>query len=62
MEILKRFVSLKQSQNEIKNKLEQLRAIDNKIKINVGLAKFTSISVDTMEDYLALKKKLEYNS
>ena len=55
--------ALSQSSNFIKkNKLEQLRAIDNKIKINVGLAKFTSISVDTMEDYLALKKKLEYNS
>ena len=36
--------------------------IDNKIKINVGLAKFCPIGVDTMEDYLALKKKLEYNS
>ena len=62
VEILKKFISFKQSQNEIKNKLEQLRAIDNKIKINVGLAKFCPIGVDTMEDYLALKKKLEYNS
>ena len=60
--ILKKLVNFHQTNNEIKNKLEQLRAIDNKIKINVGLAKFTSISVDTMEDYLALKKKLEYNS
>ena len=41
---------------------DQLRAIENGIKINVGLAKFCPIGVDTMEDYLALKKKLEYNS
>jgi 3-deoxy-manno-octulosonate cytidylyltransferase (CMP-KDO synthetase) len=60
--ILKKLVNFEQTNNEIKNKLEQLRAIDNKIKINVGLAKFCSIGVDTMEDYLALKKKLEYNS
>ena len=62
VEILKKFISFKQSQNEIKNRLEQLRAMENGIKINVGLAKFCPIGVDTMEDYLALKKKLEYNS
>ena len=60
--ILKQLVKLEQTNKEIKNRLEQLRAIDNKIKINVGLAKFCPIGVDTMEDYLALKKKLEYNS
>ena len=60
--ILKKLVNFEQTNNEIKNKLEQLRAIDNKIKINVGLAKFCPIGVDTIEDYLALKKKLEYNS
>ena len=61
-EILKQLVNFGQTKNEIKSKLEQLRALDNKIKINVGLAKFCPIGVDTMEDYLALKKKLEYNS
>jgi len=61
-EILKKIVNLKQTKNEIKNRLEQLRAIENKIKINVALAKFSPIGVDTMEDYLALKKLLEYNS
>ena len=29
---LKKFVSLNQSKNELKNKLEQLRALDNNIK------------------------------
>ena len=61
-EILKKLIKLKQTDNEIKNRLEQLRAMENGIKINVGLAKFCPIGVDTMEDYLALKKKLEYNS
>ena len=61
-EVLKKLIKFKQTNNEIKNRLEQLRAIDNGIKINVGLAKFCPIGVDTMEDYMALKKKLEYNS
>ena len=61
-EILKKLIKFKQTNNEIKNRLEQLRAIENGIKINVGLAKFCPIGVDTMEDYLALKKKLEYKS
>ena len=61
-EILKKFVNLKQSKNEINNRLEQLRAMDNGIKINVALAKFAPIGVDTMEDYLALKKIMEYKS
>jgi len=61
-EVLKKLVKLKQTNNEIKNRLEQLRAMENGIKINVGLAKFCPIGVDTMEDYLELKKKLEYNS
>ena len=37
-EALEKFVKLNQSQNEIKNRLEQLRALDNNIKINVALA------------------------
>ena len=53
---LDRFVNLKQSKNEIDNKLEQLRALDNNIIINVALAKSSPIGVDTEEDYLAIKK------
>ena len=59
---LKKFVSLKQTKNEIDNKLEQLRALDNKLKINVALAKSSPIGVDTKEDYLAIKKIMEYKS
>ena len=61
-ETLKRFVKLKQSQNEIKNRLEQLRALDNSIEINVALAESSPIGVDTEEDYLALKKIMEYKA
>ena len=60
--ILKKIINLKQTKNEIANRLEQLRAMENRIKINVALAKISPIGVDTMEDYLALKKLLEYNS
>ena len=60
LEILKKFVSFKQSENEIKYKLEQLRALDNNIKINVGLAKSSPVGVDTKEDFVAIKKIMEY--
>ena len=59
---LKRFISFKQSQNEIKNRLEQLRALDNNITINVALAKSSPIGVDTEEDFMAIKKIMEYKS
>ena len=59
-ETLKKFVELNQSKNEIENRLEQLRALDNNIKINVALANSSPIGVDTEEDYLALKKIMEY--
>jgi len=58
--ILKKFISLEQTINEKENKLEQLRALDNKFKINVALAKSSPIGVDTIEDYLAIKKIMEY--
>ena len=61
-ETLKKFVELNQSKNEIKNKLEQLRALDNNITINVAIAKSSPIGVDTKEDYVALKKIMEYKS
>ena len=59
---LEKFVHLSQSKNEIENRLEQLRALDNNIDINVSLAKSSPIGVDTEEDYLALKKIMEYKN
>ena len=61
-DVLKNFVSYSQSSNEIKNKLEQLRALDNNIKINVALAKSNPIGVDTHKDFVAIKKIMEYKS
>jgi 3-deoxy-manno-octulosonate cytidylyltransferase (CMP-KDO synthetase) len=62
VKILEKFISLEQTKNETQNRLEQLRAIDNNLKINVSLAKSSPIGVDTREDYLALKKIMEYKS
>jgi len=60
LQTLKKFVSFKQSKNEVKNRLEQLRALDNGIDINVGLASRSPIGVDTNEDFLAIKKIMKY--
>ena len=60
--VLEKFINLDQTKNEIENCLEQLRALDNNIKINVALAESSPIGVDTKEDYLALKKIMEYKS
>ena len=60
--VLEKFVRLDQTINEKKDRLEQLRALDNKLKINVALAKFSPIGVDTEEDYLAIKKIMEYKT
>jgi len=57
---LKKFISFKQSKNELENKLEQCRALDNEININVALANKSPIGVDTEEDYLAIKKIMKY--
>ena len=59
---LQKIISFNQSQNELKNKLEQLRALDNNIDINVALANKSPIGIDTKEDYLAIKKIMEYKS
>ena len=59
---LEKFVQLDQSKNEMENRLEQLRALDNNMDINVSLAKSSPIGVDTEEDYIALKKIMEYKN
>ena len=60
--ILKKFVEFPQSLNEKNNKLEQLRALDNGINIDVILAKSSPVGIDTEEDYLEIKKLMEYKS
>ena len=58
--VLEKFINLEQTKNETNNKLEQLRALDNDLNINVALAETSPIGVDTREDYLAIKKIMEY--
>ncbi len=60
--VLEKFVNLKQTKNEKLHKLEQLRAIDNNISIDVILANSSPIGVDTYEDYLEIKKLMEYKN
>ena len=36
--------------------------LDNKINVNVALAKSSPIGVDTKEDFMAIKKIMEYKS
>ena len=60
--VLEKFVNLDQTENEVENRLEQLRALDNNIDINISLAKSSPIGVDTKEEYLALKKIMEYKN
>ncbi len=62
LKTLKNFVSLKQSPGETKYNLEQLRALENDIKINVALSKSHSIGIDTKEDFVAIKKIMEYKT
>ena len=59
---LETYSKLEQTESEIKNKLEQLRALDNHIDIDVILAKNKVIGVDTEEDYIELKKIMEYKN
>ena len=58
--ILKKFVNLRQSKDEIKHRLEQLRAIDNNINIDVVFSKNKSFGIDTVQDYVEIKKIMEY--
>ena len=60
--VLEKFINFNQTKNEIENRLEQLRAIDNNITVMVALAKSSPIGIDTKEDYIAIKKIMEYKS
>jgi len=57
--ILKKFVNLKQSKNEIDQKLEQLRALDAGMKIGITYVENVPISVDTIEDLIIIENILK---
>ncbi len=56
---LMRYVSLKRSKLELERKLEQLRAMENKMSIYVGYINFSPLSVDTEKDLIEIKKLME---
>ena len=56
-----RYVSLKRSKLELERKLEQLRALENKMSIHVGYIKSSPLSVDTEEDLNEGKNLMKKN-
>ena len=56
-----RYVSLKRTKLELERKLEQLRALENKMSIHVGYIKSYPLSVDTEEDLIKVKNLMEKN-
>jgi len=58
-EALIRYVNLKRSKLEVERNLEQMRALENKMKIHVGFTKTKPLSVDTEKDLLTIKKIME---
>ena len=58
-EALIRYVNLQRSKLEIERKLEQMRALENKMKIHVGFTKTKPLSVDTQKDLIKIKKIME---
>lgn len=56
--ILNEICKLPQSKNEKKERLEQLRWLENRYKIKVGVTTFESMSVDTPEDILRIEAKM----
>ena len=57
--ILMKYTSLEPTKREQLNKLEQIRALDNNIKIKVLITDYNSISVDTPSDLELVKKTLD---
>ena len=53
---LAKFVQLPQSAREKEEKLEQLRALDNHMRIEIGLIDFLPLGVDTPEDLEKMQK------
>ena len=56
--VLKNLINLPTSENEKKEKLEQLRWTDNGFKIKVGITKYDTISVDTPNDILKIESQI----
>jgi len=57
-ETLAEICKLSPSQNELKEDLEQLRWLDNKYQIKVGITTYEGMSVDTPEDIKKIKAQM----
>ena len=51
-----KYVNLKRSKLELERDLEQMRALENNMKIHVGLVNSIPLGVDTEEDLQEIKK------
>ena len=58
---LVRYVSLKRSKLELERKLEQLRALEDSMKIHVGYINSSPLSVDTKNDLIEVRKIMKTN-
>ena len=56
---LVRYVNLKRSELELKRNLEQMRVLENNMKIHVGYSKSSPLSIDTEKDFLEVKQNME---
>ena len=57
--MLNKFINLAQSKNEKIERLEQLRALDNNMNINVIMANNFSIGIDTEDDLMNYYKIMD---
>ena len=58
-EALKKYVNLKRSKLELEKNLEQMRAFENNMEINVGFVDTKPLSVDTEEDLKNIKELMK---
>ncbi len=56
---LTKYVSFSRSKLEIERNLEQMRALENNLFINVGLSDSTPLGVDTAEDLKLVEKEMK---
>ena len=54
-----RYVNLKRSKLEIERNLEQMRALEDKMRIHVGYTSSNPLSIDTKSDLEEVKKAME---
>lgn len=57
-DVLEKICQLPRSKNEIRERLEQLRWLDNNYTIKVGITNFQTLSIDTPEDIEKIKEQM----